>query len=272
MVFAWCAIAMSARPQLRSPTFFSGADRLAPNPAFWLLRGLVWMAFGALVFFEPDVPTTVSMIGTIASLAVLGGFYALDDRRDRRTLATVLGKPTSPRTHAGGWTVLEGVIEDPTPVKVAGNAAALAVSVRYDKGIGSSPDIETSRKFLNQEWFVIRAEDGSVVVDPNEIVWATTVHVSEEHGLQASFEAWIPVGGKVAACGMIERDGDGTNGTLRLRARGTTPAVVFATSKEGRPRPYARASVRGHMLTTAVLFLAAAIEVGLWGLAMYDRL
>lgn len=94
-------------------------------------------------------------------------------------------------------------------------------------------------------------------------MWATTVNRTRSvsaAGYDRTFEAWIPVGGNVVAYGLVaknERD------SLVLRSEGTRPAVVLATSPEGKPRAYARTILLDHRVTVAALGLSALLEVGL---------
>jgi hypothetical protein len=137
------------------------------------------------------------------------------------------------------------------------------VAVNYHEGGRHDPTVERSRELLNKETFRIRVGDDDVIVDPQDIVWATTVtRTRKAHaaGYDRTFEAWIPVGGNVVAYGLVaknERD------ALVLRSEGTRPAVVLATSREGTPRAYARSILLDHKVTVAALGLFALFEVGL---------
>lgn len=187
----------------------------------------------------------------------------LVDLHPHRTLVGLLTAPRwSPGSGATAWAGIEGVVRDPTPIEIAGTRAAIGLVIRMSKGRGSNPDEEEGRSLLRQGTYVIDVGSAPIVVDPEETIWASTARRHpEDSASRYDIEEWIPVGGRVLACGRIEEE----NGELHLRAEGTRPAAVFATSAAGDPAAFARA-VRRHRLTTiAALVGAAAAELLLRG-------
>jgi hypothetical protein len=155
--------------------------------------------------------------------------------------------------------ILEGEVRDPTPVTVGSTeAAALGRTTELSAGIGSNPDTVNWTRFHADGTFLIDTEVGVVEVDPDELVWASTVvqRPDERHGTYKVSEV-VPVGGKVVATGSIVAGEPGA--PPRLRANGTTPAVLLATSNLGEPRGLARAIVRHHQLNAVVFVTLLAV-------------
>jgi hypothetical protein len=152
-------------------------------------------------------------------------------------------------------------VRDPTPVTVGkGVNAAIARETAYDKGIGSNPDTVKWTRFHADGTFLVESKEGVVEVHPDEIIWASTVvDGPDDPSFDYEMVERIPIGGKVAAVGWIE---PGLLGAPpRLSAKGTTPAVLLATSQLGDPVGLAREFVKERRLTRAGLAVAAALLV-----------
>ncbi|MBX3220642.1 MAG: hypothetical protein KF795_08995 [Labilithrix sp.] len=179
----------------------------------------------------------------------------LVDLHPHRTLAGLLNAPRwTSGSGTAGWAGIEGVVRDPTPIEIAGTRAAIGLVIRMSKGLGSNPDEEEGRTLLRAGTYVIDVGSTPIVVDPEETIWASTARRHPEDSTSRyDIEEWIPVGGRVLACGRIEEK----NGELHLHAQGTRPAAVFATGAAGDPAAFARA-VRRHRLTTIAVLVGAA--------------
>ena len=256
--FAACAVV--TRPMRTERSFRARADK---DPTTWssldtifaMLYAGTLLGLVGVVGFGPLRYVTLTFVAILWGLEVRA-WHALGTHR--RLLAA---KPWTGRL--GGTWLVEGVVRDPTPVTVGDTErAAIGRTTEYDKGIGSNPDTIKWTRFHADGTFLVDAKAGVVEIDPDELVWASTVVEAplKSYGDYQVSEL-IPVGGNVAAVGTIVAGPDG--GPPRLVANGTTPAVLFATSSRGEPLGLAVAMLLHHQITVAVITALLALAVGI---------
>lgn len=194
-----------------SMAILAGARALILSAAFF---GGVVTLFGSWIM----------LAAASAGLAFLA-LAAWTPGRDLGYAQRLLGAPPP------GWTRIEGIVEDRTPITLDGHRLAF----------GLSP-----KEFRNQGTFEVRTPTGTFEIDPVHTMWASRVTIGK--GDEASIV--VPVGAKVVAAGRIAGN--------RLESEATIPALLFATGPDGAPLAVLRSVVRARaMVVVAELVLLA---------------
>lgn len=234
-----------------------------PTEGWWIATVAVLALFTIVAWLSVPDPRAPGFVGLamIAIALIAGGSGA-------RTYARRSEMLRAPKwTGAVGvYAALEGVVKDPTPVRLGKADAAIAAGVGYDETIGSNPDKVVWQRFHGIGTFLIETSAGVVEVSPQHAVWATTVEdrVKTNHdGADYELVELIPVGGKILAAGWIEPGTAG--GPVTLQARGTQPALLVATGPAGEPRDWLVRLGRARMLTAlGLVVIAGALVWELW--------
>jgi hypothetical protein len=239
---------------------FGGARH--PTEGWWVSAVAVFLFCTIIAWLSLPSPAPGYVgLGMIAVAAIAGGLGAVTYARRREMLR-------APRWtgEIGVYAALEGVVRDPTPVRIGNADAAIASGTGYDQAIGSSPDKVVWQRFHGVGTFLIETSAGVVEVSPQHAVWATTVQdrvKTNVDGADYELVEIIPVGGRVLATGWIER-GTGA-GPVTLQARGTRPALLVATGPAGEPRDWIARLARARVLTAIGLaVIGGALSWELW--------
>lgn len=235
---------------------FSGARH--PSDMAWFAIFFLYTVGLGIAWFQLP-PAYVGYAGLLfVGVAAIGGIAGA---------ATYARRAEMLRTPA--WTgavdvdaAIEGIVRDPTPLRIGNKAAAVARSTGYDEGIGSNPDKVVWQRFHDAGTFLIETRSGVVEVSPQHAVWCTTVVdrvYATQSGADYEIVELIPVGGRVLATGRIERGPSG--GPVVLRSKGTRPAFVVATGPVGEPRDWLVRLARARLVTAAALAVIGGLLV-----------
>lgn len=254
IAIALLGCALLARPRLAHP-LRAGAAEAPYSAAAYVYFRLFAYAFPGMAFV---VSFRLPGMGAIASwfvVAYFAGGIALA-AINLRALAPYRRMLAAPPWSGGDADEVQvcGTVADATPTQIEN--AALARVEKWDRGsIGSRDASVTDTKLHNVGTFTILSSTGDVEVDPGETLWASSV-VEKRDGDEADefiLTELVPIGGKVVAVGSI------TGGALR--AKGTAPALVLVTSRDGDPVALARAAIRHDLISLAGVVAVVVLAV-----------
>ncbi len=233
-----------------------------PTEGWWVGTVAVF-AFFVIVSWMSLPASVVGYVGLVMIVVTaVAGLFGADTYARRREMLR------APRWtgEVGVYAALDGVVRDPTPVKVGERDAAIASGTGYDRSIGSNPDKVVWQRFHGLGTFLIDTTAGVVEVSPQQAVWATTVYdrvKTDENGADYEDVEIIPIGARVLATGWIEPGAAGK--PVALEARGTRPALLVATGPAGEPRDWLARLDRSRALTTiGLIAIVAALSWELW--------
>ncbi|MFT3694723.1 MAG: hypothetical protein QM831_16360 [Kofleriaceae bacterium] len=234
------AVAITARPTVSLPNLRSRAERRG------ISDGLPWEFGVAMVATAPVLGIQLGYTALrIAALAVATMSTSLMIYRLIR-LAPLMRLARNP--------TVVGIVRDPTPAQLDGKMVAVGREENYQEKFDTTKHVDelTSKQFVSKGTFFV----GDHEIDPDEMIWASTVRESHE-GFYTTYKETIPIGGKVAAFGWIAPDSK----PPKLVARGTHPVVVVATSQNGEPLALVRRLLIDRYIDLAVLVTTVAICV-----------
>jgi hypothetical protein len=235
---------------------------LHPTEGWWFASLAIW-TFVALTVWASWSARAVGYVALAMIVIVFatGLAGAPTYARHRRLRRAPLWKG-----ELGVHAAFEGVVGDPTPIKIGDANVAIGRGTGFDETIGSDPDRVVWHRFHSDGTFLVKTDAGVVEISPQQIVWSTTVTIRATTDHQsADYEVVeiIPVGGRVLAAGWIEA-GEG-GGPPKLSARGTEPALLVATGPAGEPR-YWLAQLARTRVISALGLLGIGVVLGweLW--------
>jgi hypothetical protein len=273
-VFAleWAALAISFRPGPTVPRFRSRGELVGKRSGWWFAARCLLAIFptATIAWSWADEPLSVGVATATAVVFVLG--WSLEEflwngREHAVVRRLALAKPIDPFKQPGRGGTCLGRVVDSNLVKVGGRRAAMGVVTHYSKGHGDDPDTVEGTEFSGGRAFRIRVEEGEIEVDPEECLWATTVHRRPENP-HSDYDAWewVPFNARVVVFGQYAPLSHAHGGPAsRLLSMGTQPAILFATSAEGDPLRRATQIVRHRRVT---LFGLAAVAGAIAALAI----
>ncbi|MBK7579342.1 MAG: MFS transporter [Myxococcales bacterium] len=184
-------------------------------------------------------------------LACLGAARAT--RQPRRHARIMLDAPAHTETSMDGdWERFCGTVEDPTPVRVSGVAAAMSRVVSQG---------ETS--VVVDDTFVLVSDERRIEVDPSDAIWSSTARRSVpmlEDPMGRVLEE-IPVGARALVVGRKRNQG----GRARIAASGPESLFIFAVPEREEPldtlRRWQASDRRNQRLQLALCCLAVTLSV-----------
>ena len=232
MAVCWAVVAFVFRPTREVPDFFNRDKSTKEESAVKYMMGVLLFATPEMMlgwYSESTSPSpTTFLIVTFAFL--IGWFFIILWWRSHTysLYARMIGTPRVAISEASGKSgTCSGVVSDSTPVQVAGRQAAIGVVTEFKTRRGN----ETSAKFFGNGTFVIDTSEGPISVDPSECMWASSEEERQEAMVfRHSVSRWIPVGGKIAACGRYVNYTKKGAPPLRLVSEGANPVILFATN------------------------------------------
>jgi hypothetical protein len=201
------------------------------------------------------------LVGAIAFIYVTLIFvnFVRSTRRRAALLGTIVdAAPFTAMPDETKWGSIEGVVRDPTPIKVGGGPRALANVIEREVRPGSDPDIVTE-KVLNEGTFFIDADVGSFELDPRSATWASDVHqvVTDTEKKKVHADV-VVIGGHAVVAGRAVTPAKGQ--AARFIAGRADSLVFFATARDVDARAKATKILSRRRLA-AVLVGAFALSI-----------
>ncbi len=193
---------------LMLPSTFYGADHATLSHNNSWFTNAVWFAY---------------------VLAVTGWLW-YSTRTSARIVGALVEAPEASRPLVDGeWARFDGVVEDPTPIKVAGVDAAVALTTSRKSSGDSDPDIVVDRLAV-LGGFVVRTEHDAIEVIPTGSAWASQITSwapasRADDELRAVSTELIPVGASISIAGRVQL---ARNGRPSLRSTGRESLVFYA--------------------------------------------
>jgi hypothetical protein len=250
-----------------SITFYSRADDL-PGAAVPLTPVRMLAGFGALA--APIASADHPWAGLVtAAVLIVGGLVVAWLARGERARLSALLAPTWRGDATDARVTIRGTASTAHLQRVGGHDAVLGREAKIETtsssrsaGPAASNRFHEIAKLLAPATFTITSDAGSVEVAPAELAWGTTCveiadRVEGSSGSTYTARAWLPMGAAVVASGWISGG--------KLVARGTAPAILYATAPAGDPLAVPRGLVR---YWRAVTFGLAVIGVALAVIAL----
>ena len=230
MAVCWAVVAFVFRPTREVPDFFNRDKSTKEESAVKFMMGVLLFATPEMMLGWYSESTSPPPFLIITFVFLIGWFFTIFWWRSHTysLYARMIGTPRVAISEASGKSgTCSGVVSDPTPVQVAGRQAAIGVVTEFKTRRGN----ETSAKFFGNGTFVIDTSEGPISVDPSECMWASSEEERQEAMVfRHSVSRWIPVGGKIAACGRYVNYTKKGAPPLRLVSEGTNPVILFASN------------------------------------------
>lgn len=188
-------------------------------------------------------------------------------KKEARLFRVLLGAPALPaegelkRT----WGSFEGVVRDPTPVTVEGEAVAIVHVISETVQGGSDPSIYTER-ILSKGTFLVDGDGQTLEIQPDGAVWTSSVAVKiRKPGNANRIEhvRAVPLRGHILVAGRVDRKPRSRRGHV---ASGGHESLLFAAVREGEN---VRASLHAMLFLRRVALAVALTTAALSVSAMF---
>ncbi len=272
MAVCWAVVAFVFRPTREAPDFFNREKSTREMSGVNFTIGVFLFATPEMMlgwYSESTSPAPTAFL-IVTFVFLIGWFFMILRWRSHTYLlyARMIGAPRVAISEASGKSgTCTGVVSDPTPVQVAGRQAAIGVVTEFETRQGN----ETSAKFFGNGTFVIDTSEAAISVDPSECMWASSEEERHETMVfRHSVSRWIPVGGKIAACGRYVNYTKKGAPPLRLVSEGTFPVILFATHDMDPLRLATRIvwqrriTLIGILAVTVAVAAVSALRVQVW--------
>jgi len=263
------AAAFTVRGRREIPVFWlRDRPRTLPGDSWWVVgpRILCFLANLVVVNLADQLaPASAVWPGVLLGILALWAVTVLsEEHASFALLGRLVGAPrAAPGSADGQWVTFEGSLRSRTLDAPPGEVI-LAASTQSHVPIGKySPKQPDQYAVRGGGLYFIEAGGAVVAVDPEETTWASRdlMRSGGRHALRVTVEQVIASGGRAAASGRLVATPDGQ---VALRSAGTQPAIVLATSGDGRPLAYARAVRRHRAISLLALLLAAGGVVAIY--------
>jgi hypothetical protein len=277
----------------RRPRFVRGQQTLTPPKKRGELGYPIFIAScllgGWMYFFFADldgqghrirpnlaaVNTSITALGTVAVLLVVL-FVELQRaalREEQRLLRTLLD--ASPLAANGQlratWGSVEGVVRDPTPVTVEGEAAAMVhVTDQRTRSGDSYPAIVVERMLTHGTFFIDTETRTDFEVHTKAAVWTSTVErrmttTDADDRQTSTVMQLIPVGGSILVAARALRSKKARTG--KLAPTGEESRVLLATDAGRSARGVANERLAARSIGVGIVLLCAGALIALGALA-----